>query len=153
MDEWLLTFGKIIVRFIIHRETRADDLHDRVPKRFRDALPPASSLPDISTLIVFNESVIRSTTFIKALKKGGGAIESSTQNIIGVGRNFTDDCRDIATDYGCLLLSDSDFYWTDTSYESIKTFSKTRVDEPLPVHLQQNKEAEQGGAGNPLPAK
>jgi len=109
-------------------------------------LPSLSSLPNISTLIVFNEPVIRSSTFIKALKKSGNFLDSAPKRVIGVGRNFTADCSDIAGDYGCLLLSDNDFHWTDTSYESIKTFSKTRIDAPLPVHLHQNSEAEQDSA-------
>lgn len=114
-----------------------------------DCLPPSSNLPDEFDLIVFTDSVVKSTTVDKAFKRRNKDCDRSHVPALLMARNFTQDCRIFEGDC-CQFASLRDFHWTDSRYEYIRTISASKVKTPDIREREITKTtAEQAGTGQP----
>lgn len=116
--------------FTIHRNVPRSEIRGRVPTRFSSILPPGANLPDACDLIVFSDSVVKSSMVRKAIKRQKASENAEKSEVMLFGQNFTEDCWKWFEGDRFLLFSALDFHWTDRRYEFIRGLSASRVKAP-----------------------
>jgi hypothetical protein len=106
------------MRHVIQRGLSVDTLRASVPNRYRSQIP--NNLPARSYAIVLfrntREDVVLSTVVESALAE----VDDLNETLVAIGGGFTFEGLELLRARKCIILTLSDFYWTDASYRAIR---------------------------------
>ncbi|MCW1916511.1 hypothetical protein OJ996_23190 [Luteolibacter sp. GHJ8] len=109
----------------ITKKVTKEKLAKILPRAYTDRWGSVN-VPEPITVIVFDDSVVKSGTLRKALHRVGDSLES----LVLVGGDFTDESRAIASEIRAFLLAQSCYGWTDESYQQIRKIIGSKVKTP-----------------------
>ena len=99
----------------------ANRVRAAIPPEFHRWLDESLLHGSAYSVISFPSKHGESNTIVdsKALKKALAKARSGAQ-VVAVGHNFTAEARDLLADINAMCFFASDFYWTDSSWASIR---------------------------------
>ena len=109
----------------ITKQVTKEKLPKILPRAYTDRCG-AVNVPEPMTVIVFDDSVVKSGTLRKALHRASG----TTGSLVLVGRDFTEESRAIADEKSAFLLAQTCHGWTDQGHEEIRTLIGSKVKTP-----------------------
>jgi hypothetical protein len=117
------------VKVQVLRAVEARRLADIVPPPLRRRLPRSLLNHGPYTVLIFPLAMdpVRSGAAAKAVARLG---EADSDQILAFGADFTADALAILTARGVAVVTVSDWYWTDQSYDRIRTSIASRRTTP-----------------------
>ena len=110
----------------ITKQVTKEKLRKILP-RPNTALCDAVSVSEPMTVVVFDDSVVKSGALRGALHRVGDLTGSS---LVIAGRDFTQESRSLAEAHGAFLLAQTHHGWTNQGHEKIRTLIASKVKTP-----------------------
>ena len=110
------------MKFHILRAVEASRLADVVPPPLRRRLPAALHRGGPYTVVLFpmNQDPVRSGAAARAVSRLGAA-HAGAEPVVAFGADFTAESHAILAARGVTVVSVGDTYWTDRSFERVRT--------------------------------